>query len=189
VVTSLWRGVLAPTADHPPILCQPLNISPLFIPILGEETVGSGMKTIALPAPEQRKAELSRRQTRVNPRPLWAGSLAPRSGLQMQAVNAWPHVLWENPPDIIQWPSDSSTWPTTSGQLSLLFWRQSYIFNDLQNLPVRREGELKLQPSNLHCESSCPPSCPPRICRNKCLLMNPGGLGLWYAFCWRGKES
>ena len=47
VVTSLWRGVLAPTADHPPILCQPLNISP----ILGEETVGSGMKTIALPAP------------------------------------------------------------------------------------------------------------------------------------------
>lgn len=75
----------------------------------------------------------------------------------------------------LQWLSSPSTWPCPAERLSLLFWRQSYIFNDLQSLPVRREGEVKLKPSNLHCESSYPPSCSPRICRNKCLLMSPGG--------------
>lgn len=62
----------------------------------------------------------------------------------MQAVNAWPHVLWENPPDIIQWTSDWSTWPTAAGQLSLLFWRQSYIFNDLQKSPCENGGKVEI---------------------------------------------
>lgn len=40
---------------------------------------------------------------------------------------------------------DTSTWPSTAEQLLLLlFWRRSYIFNDLQNLPLRREGRVEI---------------------------------------------
>ena len=87
-----------------------------------------------------------RSEDRVGLRPTWA-TIAVIWGLEAgTGARAW------HPRHIIQGPSSTSTWSSPAERLSLLFWKQSYIFNDLQNLPVRREGELKLQPSNLHCE-------------------------------------
>lgn len=39
---------------------------------------------------------------------------------------------------------DTSTWPSRAEQLPLLFWRQSYIFNDLQKSPCEKGGRVEI---------------------------------------------